>query len=99
MENKIFNSFFIKMFVSKMFYKVSNKNFGRKTSNTLFSLKMENNIFNSLYTKVLVSPCIYKLIIYIHIYIYIYIVILRQPFIKTIGPAWDSDPRHMCAPA
>ena len=31
-----------------------------------------------------------------YIYIYIYIVTLRQPFIKMIGPAWDSNHRHVC---
>ena len=30
MENKIFNSFFTEIFVSKMFSKVSNKNFDEK---------------------------------------------------------------------
>ena len=30
MENKIFNSFFTEIFVSKMFSEVSNKNFGEK---------------------------------------------------------------------
>ena len=31
MKNKIFNVFFTEIFVSKMFSKVSNKNFGEKT--------------------------------------------------------------------
>ena len=31
MENKIFNRFFTEIFISKMFSKVSNKNFGEKT--------------------------------------------------------------------
>ena len=31
MENKLLNSFFTDIFVSKMFYKVSNKHFGKKT--------------------------------------------------------------------
>ena len=45
---------------------------------------MENNIFNSLSTEIFVSPCVYKLIIYL--------VILRQPFTKTFGSAWDLNP-------
>ena len=71
-ENKIFNSFFTKIFVSQTVSKVFNKHFGeKKLLNILFSIKMENKIYNSLSTEVFVSPCVYKLIIYIYIFSYL----------------------------
>ena len=54
----------------KCFLKFLTKMTVKKTSNTLFSIKMENNIFNSLFTDNFVSPCVYKLIIYICIFSY-----------------------------
>ena len=70
-----------KLLFQKCFLKFLTKISVKKPSNTLFSIKMENYIFNSLYTEIFVSPCVYKLIMHI----YIYLVILRQPFMKTIG--------------
>ena len=51
MKNKIFNSFLIEIFISKIFSKVSNKNEGEKTIKYIILHLDENNIFNSFSLK------------------------------------------------
>ena len=59
-ENKIFNSFFIKILVSETVSKVFNKNFGEKKQlNICFSIKVENKIYNCLSTEIFVSLCVF----------------------------------------
>ena len=52
MEKKIFNSFFTEIFV----FKASNKNFGEKLLNILFSIKIENNTSNSFFKGIFCFP-------------------------------------------
>ena len=70
-ENKIFNRFSPKFFVSKMVSKDFKKNFGeKKLLYMLFSIKMEIK-YLIVSTEVFVSPCAYKLIVYIYIFSYL----------------------------